>query len=115
MSEDSGTISGDLYLGGLFTFFFWTIRRHLLLVIVLPLTVMAVIFFATRQLTPVYAAQLSVRIGKVDGAEVQSVQAVEVRINSEAFKTRVLHAMNLPPDDPSASHFRQSDHEAGNC
>ena len=102
MSEDSGAISGDLYLGGLLTFFFWTIRRHLLLVIVLPLTVMAVIFFATRQLTPVYSAQLSVRIGKVDGAEVQSAQAVGVLINSEAFKTRVLHAMNLPPDDPSA-------------
>jgi hypothetical protein len=101
MSEDSGTISGDLYLGGLLTFFVRTVRRHLLLVILLPLTVMAFTFFATWQLTPVYAAQVSVRIGKVDGAEVQSVQAAGIRIHSPAFKTRVLHAMNLPPGDPS--------------
>ena len=101
MSEDSGTISGDLYLGGLLTFFVRTVRRHLLLVILLPLTVMAFTFFATWQSTPVYAAQVSVQIGKVDGAEVQSVQAAGIRIHSPAFKTRVLHAMNLPPGDPS--------------
>lgn len=101
MSEDRGAISGDLYLGGLLTFFFWTIRRHLLLVIVPPLTVMAIVFSTALQLTPVYTAQVNVRIGKVDGAEARSVPAVGVRIDSPAFKTRVLDVMNLPPDDPS--------------
>jgi hypothetical protein len=104
MSEQRSLVSGDQYLAGLVIFFYQAVRKQLLLVILVPLAVMAITFFASQQLSPIYAGQASVRIGRVDGTEAISLQAAVARINSQAFKERVLRSMNLPTtgDDPPA-------------
>jgi hypothetical protein len=104
MTEDRSLVSGDQYLAGLLTFFYQALREHLLLVILLPSAAMAIAFFVAQQLSPVYAAQASIRIGRVDGTEAMTQHAAITRINSPSFKLRVLHSMNLPAtgDDQSA-------------
>jgi hypothetical protein len=99
MSAEQSLISGDRYLGGLLVFLLQAVRKYLLLVILLPLVVMASAFFIARHLAPVYGVQAGIRIGRVDGAESLSPQAAASRINSLAFKQRVLQSMNIPSGD----------------
>lgn len=101
MITPPGMVSGDKYLRGLFTFLCRTMRRHLLLLILLPLVAMAVAYLAAPQLPPVYSAQGSIRIGRVDGTEAP-VGAVS-RINSSPFKQSLVQAMNLSLPDNSRS------------
>jgi hypothetical protein len=103
MSAEQGLISGDRYLGGLLVFFVRAVRHYLLLVILLPLAVAALAFFIARQLPPVYGTQASIRIGRVDGSELLSPQAAASRINSQAFKQRVLRSMNISLSDDQAA------------
>jgi hypothetical protein len=95
----SVSVPGDQYLGGLFLFFGRAIRKHLLVMTLLSLIVMAVTYFAALQLPTVYTAQGSIRIGRVDGAEAISPIAAVSRINSPSFKQRVIQATTLPAGD----------------
>jgi hypothetical protein len=94
MNEKPAMVSGDRYFGGLFRFFFRAVRKHLLVVILFPPAAMALAFFLVKGLPPVYAAQASVRIGRVDGVEAIGLQAAVSRVNSQPFKQRVLQAIN---------------------
>ena len=82
MSVSPNTVPGDQYLGGLFMFLYRAIREHLFLTVLLPLVAMAVAYFAALQLPPVYTAQGSIRMGRVDGAEATSLLGAVSRINS---------------------------------
>jgi hypothetical protein len=95
MSEGRSLVSGDQYLAGLLIFFWRAVRKQLVLIFILPLVVMAIAFFAASQLTPIYAAQSSLRIGRVDGTEAISSKAAAARINSSSFKERVVRSMDL--------------------
>jgi len=95
MSEARSMVSGDQYLGGLFMFLCRSIRQHWLLTILLPLAAMPVAYVAAGQLPRVYAAQGSIRLGRVDGAEAVSLAGAVSRINSPSFKQRVVRSMNL--------------------
>jgi hypothetical protein len=92
-------VPGDQYLGGLFMFLYRAIREHLFLTVLLPLAAMAFAYLAVLQLPPVYTAQGSIRIGRVDGAEAP-VGAV-TRINSLSFKQGLVRAMSLSLSDSS--------------
>src|SRR6266702_1898997 len=96
MDSKQGLISEDTYLGGVLAFFFQAVRKYFLLVILLPLAVAVLAYFSAQQLPPVYGAQASIRLGRVDGVAFLSPQAAAVRINSQAFKQRVLQATNVP-------------------
>ena len=72
-----------------------SIRQHWLLTVLLPLLAMTVAYLAALQLPPVYVAQGSVRLGRVDGGEAVSLAGAVTRINSPSFKQRVVRSMNL--------------------
>jgi hypothetical protein len=97
MSVSPNAVPGDQYLGGLFMFLYRAIREHLFLTVLLPLVAAAIAYVAVLQLPPVYTAQGTVRIGRVDGTETVSVTGVVSRLNSPSFKFRVIEAMGLPP------------------
>lgn len=99
MSDARSMISGDQYLGGLFMFLCRSIRQHWLLTILVPLLAMAIAYLAALQLPPVYVAQGSVRLGRVDGGEAVSLAGAVTRINSPSFKQRVVRSMNLSGAD----------------
>ena len=97
MSASPSTVPGDQYLIGLFTFLCRTIRANLFLTVLLPLASMTIAYVAALQVMPiVYAAQASIRIGRVDGAEAISLTGAVSRINSLSFKQRVVQGMNFP-------------------
>jgi hypothetical protein len=96
MSDARGVISGDQYLGGLVGFFCRSIRQHWPFAMLLPLVAMAAAYFAALQLPPVYVAQGSIRLGRLDGAEAVSLLGAASRISSLSFKQRVVRSMNLP-------------------
>jgi hypothetical protein len=98
MSVSPSSVSGDQYLGGLFMYLCGTIREHLFLTVLLPLLAMAVAYVAALQLPTVYAAQGSIRIGKVDGVEAVSPAGAVSRMNSLSFKQRVAQATNSAGD-----------------
>jgi len=102
MRESSGAVPGDQYLGGLLMFMYQTIRTNLLLTIVLPLIAMAMAYMVAMQLPSVSAAQGTVRIGRVDGAETVSLPGVVSRINSLPFKRRLIQALQLPSNSAAA-------------
>ena len=103
MNDERSLVSGDQYLSGLFMTLYRAIRAHVLLVASVTLTVMAIAFFAAQWLPPVYSAQANGRLGRVDGVEAMTPQAAIARMQSPAFKRRVLQSMNLPTDgDQSA-------------
>jgi hypothetical protein len=95
MSDARSMISGDQYLGGLFVFFYRLMRQHWPFAILLPLVAMAAAYFAAQQLPPVYLAQGSIRLGRLDGAEAISLSGAASRMNSLSFKQRVVRSMNL--------------------
>jgi hypothetical protein len=96
MSDARSMISGDQYVVGLLMFFWRAVRKHLFLVLLLPLVAMAVGYFTALQLPPVYVAQGSIRVGRVDGAEALSLLGAVTRVNSPSFRKRVVQSMNLP-------------------
>jgi hypothetical protein len=98
MSVSPRMVPGDQYLSGLWMFLFRTIRANLFLIFLLPLASMLIAYVAALQMPTVYAAQGSVRIGRVDGAEAISLMGMVSRINSLAFKQRVVLGMNFPED-----------------
>jgi hypothetical protein len=104
MSDVRSMIPGDQYLGGVLMFFCRAVRKHLLLVILLPLAAMAIAYFAAPHLPPLYTAQGSIRIGRVDGTDAMSVQNAVARLISQSFKQRLARAMNLP----TAEHDRSA-------
>jgi hypothetical protein len=95
MSKELTLIPADHYLVGLLEAFRRVIWKHLILVVLVPLAVMTLTYFAVQTLRPVYAAQATVRIGRIDGSEAMSLQTAVTRINSEAFKQHLLRLMNL--------------------
>ena len=99
MSGPSATVPGDQYLGGLSMFLYRAIREHLFLTVLLPVVAMAIAYFAAQQLPPVYTAQGSIRIGRVEGVE--APVGPVTRINSLSFKQRLVQVMSLPPSDSS--------------
>jgi hypothetical protein len=96
MSAERAPISADRYVGGLLLFFYQTVRRHLVLVILLPVAAAVLAFAIARQLPPAYGAQASIRLGRIDGGELMSPQGAVTWIISSTFKQRVVQAMNLP-------------------
>ncbi len=90
MSDARSMISGDQYLGGLLMFFWRAVRRHLFLVLLLPLVAMAVGYFTALQLPPVQVAQGHIRLGRMDGAEATSLLGAVSRVNSPSFKQRIV-------------------------
>jgi hypothetical protein len=96
MSAERAPISADRYVGGLLLFFYQTVRRHLVLVILLPVAAAVLAFAIARQLPPTYGAQASIRLGRIDGGELMSPQGAVTWIISSTFKQRVVQAMNLP-------------------
>jgi hypothetical protein len=103
MSGQQDLISGDRYLSELLLFFLRAVRKYLLLVVLLPPVAAALAFFIARQLSPVYGAQASIPIGRVDGSEFLSSQAATARINSRAFREHVGRSMSVPPGDDQAA------------
>lgn len=99
MSAEQSLISGNGYLGGLLGFSLQAVRNYLVMVIALPLLVTALAFVIARQLPPVYGAQASIRIGRVDGTDLLSPQAAASRINSQPFRQRMLQTIKLPRED----------------
>jgi hypothetical protein len=97
MSCPPATVPGDQYLGGLFMFLYRAIREHLLLTILLPLVAMTIAYLAVQQLPPVYTAQGSIRIGRVDGAEAPVGAAT--RISSLSFRQDLVRAMSSSLSD----------------
>jgi hypothetical protein len=96
MSVSPRMVPGDQYLSGLSMSFFRTIRANLFLTFLLPLASMLIAYVAALQMPAVYTAQGSVRAGRLDGAEVISLVSMVSRINSLAFKQRVVLEMNFP-------------------
>lgn len=96
MDSKQGLMSEDRYLGELLAFFFQAVRKYLLMVILLPPVVAVLAYFLAQQLPPVYGAQASIRLGRADGVAILSPQAAAARINSKAFKQRVLQSINVP-------------------
>jgi len=99
MSASPTAVPGDRYLIGLFTFFCRTIRANLFLTVLLPLAAMMIAYIAALQMPVVFTAQASIRIGRVDGAEATSLIGAVSRINSPAFKQRVVRGMNFPASE----------------
>jgi hypothetical protein len=102
MRDSPGAVPGDQYLGGLLMFVYRTIRANVLLTIVLPVIAMAIAYTVAVQLPSVSAAQGTVRIGRVDGAETASLPGVVSRINSLPFKQRLIQALQLPSNSEAA-------------
>jgi hypothetical protein len=96
MSGSPRTVPGDQYLIGLFTSLCRTIRANLFLTVLLPLASVAIAYIAALQMPIVHTAQASIRLGRVDGAEVISLMGAVSRINSLSFKQRVVQGMNFP-------------------
>lgn len=96
MNEPQIIISKESYLSGLIATLFQALRPRILLVILLPIVVALVVFGLSHLLPSAFEAQASVRIGRIDGAEVMTLQTAVVRVNSLSFKQRVLRALNLP-------------------
>ena len=90
MNEPQIIISKESYLSGLIATLFQALRPRILLVILLPIVVALVVFGLSHLLPSAFEAQASVRIGRIDGAEVMTLQTAVVRVNSLSFKQRVL-------------------------
>lgn len=110
MSEERSLISVDRYLGGLFIFLYQAVRKSLLLMIVVTLLAAAIAYFAAPRPVQIYAAQGSIRIGRVAGAETTNLQAAAARVNALSFKRQVLQSMNLAAieNDQAARLFAES-------
>ena len=96
MSIPPRMVPGDHYLSGLSMFLWRTIRTNRFLTVLLPLAAALIAYVAALQMPTVYTAQGSMRIGRVDGTEVIGVMGAVARINSLAFKRRVIQGMNFP-------------------
>jgi hypothetical protein len=96
MRVSPNMVPGDQYLSGLSMFLFRTIRANLALTVFLPLASVLIAYVAALQMPIVHTAQGSIRIGRVDGAETISPMGMVSRINSPAFKQRVVQWMNFP-------------------
>jgi hypothetical protein len=96
MRGSPSMVPGDHYLSGLSMFLFRTIRTNLLLTVLLPLASMLIAYVAALQMPTVYTGQGSIRIGRVDGVDAISLMGMVSRINSLAFKQRVIQGMNVP-------------------
>jgi hypothetical protein len=96
MRVSPSMVPGDQYLSGLSMFLFRTIRSNLVLTVLLPLASVLIAYVAALQMPTVHTAQGSIRIGRVDGAETISPMGMVSRINSLAFKQRVVQRMNFP-------------------
>jgi hypothetical protein len=95
MNEPQVLVSNEQYLGGMLTTLLQALRPRILLVILLPIAAMLLAFATSRLLPPVFDAQVSVRVGRIDGAELMSLQTAVARVNSLSFKQRVLSALGL--------------------
>ncbi|MGR4931057.1 hypothetical protein ACIPUD_30250 [Bradyrhizobium sp. CAR08] len=95
MNSDRISISSRAYLGGMLVFVVQAVRPRILAIVSVTLAVMLVVFLVDRMLPVGYVASADVRLGRVDGAEVVSVQAAASQLNSLPFKERLVTAMNL--------------------
>ncbi|MBR0757027.1 hypothetical protein JQ604_33005 [Bradyrhizobium jicamae] len=96
MNEPQVFVSNEQYLSGLLTTLLQALRPRKLLLILLPITATLLAYGVSRLLPPVFEAQASIRIGRIDGAEQISLQTASVRVNTVSFKQRVLRAMEMP-------------------
>jgi hypothetical protein len=102
MNDETKQIPGDHYLFGLVGFLLRLIVVRPLLMIGLPVLVMVIAYLATGFLRPVYPGQANLQIGRIAGADIQTRNTIVERINSSAFKARVLQTLNPPPDQSNS-------------
>ncbi|EJN12813.1 hypothetical protein PMI42_03819 [Bradyrhizobium sp. YR681] len=95
MNDTSASISSVAYVGGMLANFNQTVRSRLPLLIVGTLVAMLVVFLADRARAPLYVAEATMRLGRLDGADVMQAQSTAIHMGSAAFKRRVEDAM--PP------------------
>lgn len=102
MNDDSVGVSSVKYLGGMAGFVGRAVRVRLILIVPAVLAVLLVVFLVDRMRPVVYAATGSVQLGRVDGAELMSLEASSLHMNSKSFRRRVLKGMNLTGRDGRA-------------
>lgn len=95
MNDTSACISSVAYVGGMLTHLGQMVRARLLLIVLGTLLAMLVVFLADRARSPVYAAEATMRLGRIDGADIVQPQSTALHMDSAAFKRRVEDAM--PP------------------
>jgi hypothetical protein len=91
MPVSPATVPAGEYIGGLGAFLYRVIREHVLLLTALPLVAMAIAYFAAQRIPPVYTAQGSVLIGRLEGMDIPA--GAPSRINSLPFKQHLLRTL----------------------
>lgn len=94
MNDTSASISSVAYVGGMLAKFSRTVRPRLPLIVLGTLVAMLVVFLADRARAPLYAAEATMRLGRLDGADVMQAQSTAIHMGSAAFKRRVEDALN---------------------
>ena len=95
MNDTSASISSVAYVGGMLAYLGQTVRARLPLIVLGTLVAMLVVFLADRARAPLYAAEATMRLGRIDGADIMQAQSTAIHMGSAAFKRRVEAAM--PP------------------
>ncbi|WP_407151438.1 hypothetical protein [Bradyrhizobium sp. ORS 86] len=89
-------ISVAEYFGELSTFLGRSVRMRLITILSGTLAAMLVAFFVSRMLPATYNATATVRLARLDGADLMTPQATAIHMNSRPFLLRALDATDLP-------------------
>lgn len=102
MNDTSASISSVAYVGGMLAFLGRSVRVRLLLIVLGTLITMLAVFLVDRMRTPVYLAEGTIRLGRIDGADIMPMPATAVHMNSMPFERRVAEAVGSAKDGGDA-------------
>lgn len=92
MNDTSASISSVAYVGGMLAYLGQSVRARLLLIVLGTLIAMLVVFLVDWTRPAVYSAEATMRLGRVDGADVMPMAATALHMNSKPFKRRLAEA-----------------------
>jgi hypothetical protein len=93
MNDSSADISSVAYVGGMLAYLGQSARARLRLIVLGTLLTMLIVFLLDRTETPVYLAEATIRLGRIDGEDVLPMPATAVLMNSMPFRRRVADAV----------------------
>lgn len=101
MSNVQPQISILEYFGGLSTFLDRSVRKRLGTIAIGTLAVMFAVFLVSKMAPATYTATASVRLARVDGADLMTPQATAAQMSQRSFLVRALSASDAVagPDD----------------
>ncbi|MFK4500876.1 hypothetical protein ABIF86_005167 [Bradyrhizobium japonicum] len=105
MNDTMASPSSVAYVRGMLTHFGRLVRARLPLIVVGTLAAVLVVFLADRARPTFYAAEATMRLGRIDGADVMQPQSTAIHMDSVAFKRRVEEAMNASSGDKDREHI----------